>query len=105
MSLCVRKDITEHRERTEDYACVCVCVCTGSHAVNPATGESVPVWVADYVLGNYGSGAVMAVPAHDTRDFEFATKFGMEPKAVRVCVCLCVCVIPSSFAYKCLRTA
>jgi len=50
-------------------------VFTGSFARNPATGQSVPVWVADYVLGGYGSGAVMAVPAHDSRDFEFATRF------------------------------
>ena len=52
-------------------------VFTGSYAVNPATGESVPVWIADYVLGGYGTGAVMAVPAHDERDNEFATKFNL----------------------------
>lgn len=50
-------------------------VWTGSYAINPATGEKVPIWVADYVLGGYGTGAVMAVPAHDARDYEFATKF------------------------------
>ncbi len=48
-----------------------------------ACGAQVPVWVADYVLGNYGSGAVMAVPAHDARDWEFAAKFGIAPKQVR----------------------
>ena len=50
-------------------------VFTGSYAINPATGEKVPIWVADYVLGGYGTGAIMAVPAHDERDFAFATKF------------------------------
>ena len=55
----------------------------GSHAVNPVTGESVPVWVADYVLGGYGSGAIMAVPGHDARDFEFAQRFGIPVKQVR----------------------
>lgn len=50
-------------------------VFTGSYAINPLTDEKVPVWVADYVLGGYGTGAVMAVPAHDERDFAFAEKF------------------------------
>jgi leucyl-tRNA synthetase len=53
-------------------------VFTGTYARNPATGESVPIWVADYVLTEYGTGAIMAVPAHDERDFEFATKFELE---------------------------
>ena len=52
-------------------------VFTGTHATHPLTGEDVPVWVADYVLGTYGTGAIMAVPAHDDRDFEFATQFGL----------------------------
>ena len=47
----------------------------GSYARNPATGEAIPVWIADYVLMEYGTGAIMAVPAHDGRDFEFATQF------------------------------
>lgn len=49
----------------------------GVFAINPANGEKVPVWVADYVLGSYGTGAVMAVPAHDERDWAFAKKFGL----------------------------
>lgn len=52
-------------------------VWTGSYAINPANGEKVPIWIADYVLGGYGTGAVMAVPAHDERDFEFAEKFNL----------------------------
>jgi len=52
-------------------------VFTGSYAINPVSGEKVPVWVADYVLGGYGTGAVMAVPAHDERDFAFAEKFNL----------------------------
>ncbi len=52
-------------------------VFTGSHAKHPLTGEKIPVWVADYVLPNYGTGAVMMVPAHDQRDFEFAKKYSI----------------------------
>lgn len=52
-------------------------VFTGAYAVNPANGEMIPVWTADYVLMEYGTGAIMAVPGHDERDFEFATKFNL----------------------------
>lgn len=52
-------------------------VFTGGHATNPATGEKIPIWVADYVLWGYGTGAIMAVPAHDERDFAFAKKFNL----------------------------
>lgn len=57
-------------------------VFTGSFARNPATGKPIPIWVADYVLGGYGSGAIMAVPAHDKRDFDFAKQFGLPVTAV-----------------------
>ncbi len=52
-------------------------VFTGRYAINPVSGEKIPIWVADYVLMGYGTGAIMAVPAHDTRDFEFARKFNI----------------------------
>ncbi len=55
---------------------------TGAYAINPASGERVPVWISDYVLMTYGTGAVMAVPAHDERDFEFAGKFQLPVKTV-----------------------
>jgi leucyl-tRNA synthetase len=53
-------------------------VFTGGFAINPATGREIPVWVADYVLMEYGTGAIMAVPGHDERDFEFAKEFGLD---------------------------
>ncbi len=53
-------------------------VFTGGYAVNPVNGEQVPVWIADYVLMDYGTGAIMAVPAHDQRDFDFAQSFGLD---------------------------
>ena len=62
----------EHREgRTKTG------VVTGHYVTNPVSGEQVPVWIADYVLMGYGTGAVMGVPAHDQRDFEFARTFGL----------------------------
>jgi leucyl-tRNA synthetase len=57
-------------------------VYTGTHALNPATNERIPIWIADYVLASYGTGAIMAVPAHDERDFEFAKKLGLPVRAV-----------------------
>jgi len=60
---------TTEREKTGVF--------TGSYATNPVNGEQIPVWIADYVLMSYGFGAIMAVPAHDERDFEFATKFDL----------------------------
>jgi leucyl-tRNA synthetase len=52
-------------------------VFTGAYAINPVNGEKIPIWIADYVLASYGTGAIMAVPGHDTRDFEFATMFNL----------------------------
>jgi len=63
---------TEERETKEKDG-----VFAGRYAVNPATGEQIPIWVADYVLMEYGTGAIMAVPAHDERDFEFAERYGL----------------------------
>ena len=53
-------------------------VFTGAYAINPVNGKNIPIWISDYVLSTYGTGAIMAVPAHDQRDFEFATKFGLD---------------------------
>jgi len=53
-------------------------VFTGAYAINPVNGKAVPIWISDYVLASYGTGAIMAVPAHDTRDYEFAKKFDLE---------------------------
>ncbi|MEY8257297.1 leucine--tRNA ligase [Erysipelotrichaceae bacterium 66-17] len=52
-------------------------VFTGAYAINPVNGKKIPIWISDYVLASYGTGAIMAVPAHDTRDYEFAKKFGL----------------------------
>ena len=57
-------------------------VFTGSYAINPVNGDKTPIWIADYVLMTYGTGAIMAVPAHDQRDFEFARKYGIEVRVV-----------------------
>ena len=55
---------------------------TGAYAINPVNGVKIPIWIADYVLISYGTGAIMAVPAHDTRDFEFAQKFDLPVKCI-----------------------
>ena len=57
-------------------------VFTGAYAINPVNGERIPIWIADYVLMGYGTGAIMAVPAHDERDFEFAKQFGLAIRRV-----------------------
>jgi leucyl-tRNA synthetase len=59
-------------------------VATGRYAVNPFNGEKVPIWVANYILMDYGTGAIMSVPAHDERDYEFAKKYGLEIRLVVV---------------------
>jgi leucyl-tRNA synthetase len=65
---------TAEREKTGVF--------TGAYALNPFSGERIPIWIADYVLATYGTGAIMAVPAHDERDFDFATKFGLKIREV-----------------------
>ena len=68
------------RDRMEEKAKTGVF--TGAHAVNPVNGQKIPIWIADYVLAGYGTGAIMAVPAHDARDFEFAKTFGLPIRPV-----------------------
>jgi leucyl-tRNA synthetase len=74
-----RKSDLERAELTKEKTGVF----TGAHAINPANGKRIPIWIADYVLMGYGTGAIMAVPAHDERDFEFAKKYEL-PIAVVV---------------------
>ena len=57
-------------------------VFSGSYALNPVDGRQIPIWIADYVLASYGTGAIMAVPAHDARDFEFAKQFALPIRQV-----------------------
>lgn len=83
----------EQRQAVEDYQKECSTksdlertdlnknktgIFTGAYAINPVNGKEIPIWISDYVLASYGTGAIMAVPAHDTRDYEFAKKFGLE---------------------------
>ena len=69
----LKKSEIERQENKEKTG-----IFTGSYAINLANGKKIPIWVSDYVLGGYGEGAVMAVPAHDERDFEFAKKFDLD---------------------------
>ena len=69
----LKKSEIERQENKEKTG-----IFTGSHAINPVNGKRIPIWVSDYVLGGYGEGAVMAVPAHDDRDYEFAKKFNLD---------------------------
>ena len=69
----LKKSEIERQENKEKTG-----IFTGSYAINPANGKKIPIWVSDYVLGGYGEGAVMAVPAHDERDYEFAKKFNLD---------------------------
>ena len=71
---CESKSDLERTELNKDKTGVF----TGAYAINPVNGKEVPIWISDYVLASYGTGAIMAVPAHDTRDYEFAKKFGLE---------------------------
>ena len=71
---CVSKSDLERTELNKDKTGVF----TGAYAINPVNGKKIPIWISDYVLASYGTGAIMAVPAHDDRDWEFAKKFGIE---------------------------
>lgn len=66
-------------------------VFTGGYAINPVTGQSIPIWIGDYILMNYGTGSVMGVPAHDIRDFDFAKKYGLPIVPV---------IKPTAFSYE-----
>ena len=66
--------MSDEREKTGVF--------TGGYAINPVNDERVPIWIADYVMISYGTGAIMAVPAHDQRDFEFARKYDQEVRVV-----------------------
>ena len=83
----------QQKNQVDDYCQACACksefertelnktktgVFTGAYAINPVNGKKIPIWISDYVLASYGTGAIMAVPAHDERDYEFAKKFGID---------------------------
>ena len=71
---CATKSDLERTELNKDKTGVF----TGAYAINPVNGKKIPIWISDYVLASYGTGAIMAVPAHDERDYAFAKKFGLE---------------------------
>lgn len=71
---CASKSELERTELNKEKTGVHI----GAYAINPVNGKEIPIWISDYVLSTYGTGAIMAVPAHDTRDYEFAKKFGIE---------------------------
>jgi len=73
-AICASKSDLERTELNKDKTGVF----TGAYAINPVNGKQIPIWISDYVLATYGTGAIMAVPAHDDRDYAFAKKFGME---------------------------
>lgn len=80
---CQAASFKSDRERTEgDNTKAKTGVFTGSYAINPVNGKPIPIWIADYVLVSYGTGAIMAVPAHDERDFEFAQTYSLPIVAV-----------------------
>ena len=72
--VCASKSDIERTEMNKDKTGVF----TGAYAINPVNGKQIPIWISDYVLASYGTGAIMAVPAHDERDYAFAKKFGLE---------------------------
>ncbi len=74
ISACSSKSDLERTELNKEKTGVF----TGAYAINPVNNKLIPIWISDYVLASYGTGAIMAVPAHDTRDYEFAKKFGIE---------------------------
>lgn len=73
-NICAAKTELERTELNKDKTGVF----TGAYAINPVNGKEIPIWISDYVLASYGTGAIMAVPAHDDRDYDFAKKFGID---------------------------
>ena len=74
LDVCATKSELERTELNKEKTGVFI----GAYAINPVNGKKIPIWISDYVLATYGTGAIMAVPAHDQRDYEFATKFGLD---------------------------